>query len=118
VSTALDTPEKTARTDRPAGGPPHAAITSDSGVPMSTSTTAGRTTSPETVQHTVPGDPAVPMVRNQSGPRARMWVTLASVSTLFTSVGLAVSPKASRAPGSGSRAVHPSCGPVTNRPCR
>jgi hypothetical protein len=40
------------------------------------------------VKTIVPGAPWVPLARSQSGPSARMWGTLAKVSTLLTSVGL------------------------------
>jgi hypothetical protein len=41
----------------------------------------------------------VPLARSQSGPSARMWGTLASVSTLLTRVGLS-------AGGPGEQALH------------
>ncbi len=44
--------------------------------------------SPTTVASSVPGEPAVPIVRNHAAPLARMWTAVASVSTLFTAVGL------------------------------
>ncbi len=73
VTTGLATPENTALMERPSAGPPPAAsITSRSGVPSSTSATPGEMTSPTTVQTIVPGDRLVPMVRNQSLPRARI----------------------------------------------
>ena len=90
-------------------------MSSMSGVPISTSTTVGRTTSPTTVQTIGPGDSSVPIDRYHSGPRARMWGTLASVSTLLTSVGLALSAGWASFLGAEDQ---PACGPVANRPCR
>jgi hypothetical protein len=45
-----------------------------------------------TVTTIVPGDWSVPSVRNQSFPRAMIFGTLASVSTLLANVGGASSP--------------------------
>src|SRR3954468_8058820 len=88
VTRGLATPEKTAFTERPAPTPePTASMTSRRGVPSSISPMSGPTTSPTTVLMTLPGDSAVPIDRNHSGPRATIHGTLASVSTLFTSVG-------------------------------
>src|SRR5207249_11996979 len=56
-------------------------------ISSSTSTTTGWATSPTTVATIVPGELAVPMVRNHDGPRARMWGTLERVSALLTRVG-------------------------------
>src|SRR5690349_10507382 len=93
VTNGAATPGSTAFTDRPAPTPePTTSITSPSGVPSSTSPTSGATTSPATVHTIVPGDSGVPRERNQSTPRARIAGTLLSVSTLLTSVGLAVGP--------------------------
>src|SRR5262245_5476004 len=88
-TTGLVTPENTALISRPGGGPPDSSsITWRKGVPSSTSSTAALRTSPTTVATTWPGDPAVPIVRYQAAPRARMSGTLAIVSMLLTSVGL------------------------------
>ena len=65
---------------------------------MSTSTTCGCATSPTTVARIVPAKPAVPIVRNQSAPLARMWTAVASVSTLLTAVGLLSQRAVVRAP--------------------
>ena len=101
MTTGLATPENTALTDRPGCVPlPTASMTRRSGVPSSTSPTSGATTSPTTVATIVPGDSAVPIERNQSAPRARMCGTLASVSTLLTSVGFGPPPRPAR-PGVG-----------------
>ena len=54
---------------------------------MSTSPTPARRVLPVTVHTMVPGDSSVPSVRNHAAPRATMRGTLASVSTLSTSVG-------------------------------
>ena len=54
---------------------------------MRTSPTPARRVLPVIVQTIVPGDSAVPSVRNQSAPRLMMRGTLAIVSTLSTSVG-------------------------------
>jgi hypothetical protein len=55
-----------------------------------------RRTSPQMVKTIVPGAPWVPLARSQSGPSARMWGTLAKVSTLLTRVGLSVGGLANR----------------------
>src|SRR5512145_1589136 len=87
--TGLAAPDSTALTVRPGRTPPPTrSITSPSGVPSSTSPTPGRTTSPTTVATTTPGDRSVPSERCHSGPRASTWATVASVSTLLTTVGL------------------------------
>ena len=86
--TALDTPGMTALTRWPRRGPPPIrSITSRSGVPIRTSPTPARRVLPVTVQTIVPGDSAVPSVRNQSAPRLTMRGTLAIVSTLSTRAG-------------------------------
>jgi hypothetical protein len=85
-------------------------------VPISTSVTTGRATSPQTVATIVPGDDAVPMVRNHSGPRARIQGTFDSVSALLTRVGLlSCGPTW---PGSRGVGIQPICGAVENRPWR
>src|SRR5581483_8058623 len=94
---------------------PTASMTAESGVPSSISPTSGATTSPTTVTTMVPGDSAVPMLRNQSAPLAMMWGTLLSVSALLTRVGF--DSARPRRPGSGSVASQPSCGAVANNPC-
>ena len=66
-----------------------ASRTSRSGVPMITSPTPARSTAPVTVHTIVPGDSSVPSVRYHEAPRARMWATLASVSTFSTRAGVA-----------------------------
>jgi hypothetical protein len=71
----------------PSGTPPAASSSSRSVVPIGSSHTPSRPTSPATVKHIVPGEGSVPHCRSQSGPSARMWATFDSVSTLFTAVG-------------------------------
>ncbi len=116
MSTALENPDRTAFTYRPSARPPAwTAISSISGVPIGTSTTTGRTTSPTTVHTTGPGESSVPIERYHSGPRARMWGTLASVSTLLTSVGFASSVGWASFFGADDQ---PAVGPVAKRPCR
>src|SRR5437763_14358832 len=86
--TPLATPDSTALIVRPDLGPPATrSITLPSGSPSSSSATPACCTSPTTVAIATPGDWAVPMVLYQSEPRPRIGTTLASVSTLFTSVG-------------------------------
>jgi len=82
-NTGLDTPDNAALNDRPGCGPPHKASSVLNGVPISTSWTPGRATSPTTVAITVPGDASVPIDRNQCAPLAMMWAAVASVSALF-----------------------------------
>ena len=89
-------------------------MSSMSGVPISTSTTVGVTTSPTTVQTIGPGDSSVPIDRYHSGPRARMCGTLDNVSTLLTSVGLDWFVGSASLLGADDQ---PACGPVANRPC-
>src|SRR5918912_4582418 len=113
--TALETPEKTAFHLRPGSGPPAGPSSrSERGVPISTSTTVGWATSPTTVHTIVPGELGVPMVRNHSGPRERMWGTLESVSALLTAVGF--DSWASAWPGITPAGVQPSWGAVANSP--
>ena len=115
VTNGAATPGSTAFTVRPAPTPePTASITSPSGVPSSTSPTSGAMTSPTTVQMMVPGDSGVPRERNQSTPRARIVGTLLSVSTLLTSVGLAVGPSL---PICGALPSHPVVMSEAKRPC-
>jgi hypothetical protein len=85
-------------------------------MPRSISPTPGRATSPTTVATAWPGDAPVPMPRNHSAPRVRMWATLASVSTLLTSVGLATS-GSGPCPGSRGTDSQPIWEPVANSPC-
>ena len=101
----FDAPGKIALTVRPSGAPPPVPSTnSRSGVPRGSSTTAWRRTSPHTVNTIVPGDASVPFARSQSGPSATMRGTFASVSTLFTSVGLSAGGRAN-SPCMNGRAV-------------
>jgi len=95
-------------------------MTSRSVVPIGTSTTPGDTTSPTTVQITVPGDLSLPTERKASTPLARIHAACARVSALFTSVGLGSGPSSSdSAAGSGDGAAcQPSWGPVAKSPCR
>ena len=87
-SGAADTPVSTALTARSSAGPPAiCSMASRTVVPMASSPTPGRRTSPVTVHTMVPGDSGVPSSRNQSAPRATMWVTCARVSTLSTRAG-------------------------------
>ena len=83
-------------------------------MPSSISPTKGAATSPTTVATVVPGDSAVPIDRNQSAPSRTMRGTWASVSTLFTSVGLGwpFGPTAG-----ASTDCQPVCTSVANRPC-
>ena len=60
-STGLETPENAAFNVRFGSAPPHRAMTSESGVPSSTSWTPGTRTSPTTVTITVPAESAVPV---------------------------------------------------------
>lgn len=62
-------------------------MASRSVVPIASSATPGRRTRPVIVHTIVPGDSAVPTERNHSEPRSTILGTLASVSTLSTSVG-------------------------------
>ena len=87
VRTGFDTPENAAFNDLPGSAPPHSATSSANGVPISTSWTPGRRTSPITLAINVPGDPAVPIERNQSAPLAMMCAAAAKVSALLTTVG-------------------------------
>src|SRR5581483_9862063 len=113
----MATPEKTAFQVRPGSGPPAGPLRrAESRVPISTSTTTGVTTSPTTVATIVPGELAVPRVRNHSGPRARIHGTFDSVSALLTSVGL--DSWGPRWPGSSGVAIQPIWGAVENRPWR
>src|SRR5919106_2107283 len=115
--TGLATPEKTAFQLRPGSGPPAGPLSrAERRVPISTSATTGRATSPTTVATTVPGDGGVPMVRNHSGPRARIHGTLERVSALLTSVGLLS--WGPRWPASTPAGIHPIIGAVENRPWR
>ena len=59
----------------------------------------------------VPGEPGVPMVRNQSAPLASTCAATARVSTLSTAVGL-LSPELLT-----DSASQPPDGAVANRPC-
>ncbi len=112
MSTGFDTPENTAlhRAARGAGRRTRSMTSRSGGAHLDLDARRRGATSPDTVQITLPGDSRVPIERNQSGPRATMWVTVASVSTLFTSVGLAVAGPPPAA--SGSWADQPSCGLV------
>src|SRR5882762_5697260 len=113
--TGLATPEKTAFHVRPGRGPPAGPLRKvESRVPISTSVTTGWATSPTTVATMVPGDDAVPMVRNHCGPRARIQGTLDRVSALLTSVGLLS--WGPRWPGSSGVEIHPIWGALENRP--
>src|ERR1700741_5099471 len=87
VSTALETPTRTALIDVSGSAPPTTSMRSRSDVLMGTSATPGCCTAPVTVQTIVPGDFSVPTDRNQAAPRAMIAGTLAIVSTLFTSTG-------------------------------
>src|SRR5581483_332150 len=116
-TTGLATPENTAFQVRPGSGPPAGPLSStDRRVPISTSVTTGRATSPQTVATTVPGEDGVPIVRNHSGPRARIQGTLDSVSALLTSVGFDSWGPAW--PASRGVGIQPICGAVENRPWR
>src|SRR6266516_3514310 len=87
--TVFDAPGKIALIVRPSGAPPPASSTrARIGEPRGSSNTPSRRTSPQTVNTMVPGEWSVPFARSQAGPSRRMCGTLASVSTLFTSVGL------------------------------
>src|SRR5256885_5231672 len=115
--TGLATREKAAFQVRPGSGPPAGPFSrAERRVPISTSATTGRLTSPATVATTVPGDDGVPIVRNHSGPRARIQGTLDSVSALLTSVGLLS--WGSGWPASSGVGIHPIWGAVENRPWR
>ena len=76
-------------------------------------TDPGRATSPTTVATVHPGDSGVPSDRCHSGPRARTWVTVASVSTLFTTVGFDAGIVSTTPAG---EALQPVVGTVANRP--
>ena len=67
--------------------PPTSSITSRSRLPIATSPTPGRSTSPVTVTTIVPGDSGVPTDRNQPAPFSMIAGTFASVSTLFARTG-------------------------------
>ena len=88
-------------------------MTSRSGVPSSTSPTPGRTTSPTTVATTTPGERSVPSDRYHSGPRASTSGTVASVSTLLTTVGLDAANSVATPPADG---LHPAAGTVAKSP--
>src|SRR4029450_267135 len=88
-------------------------MTSPRGVPISTSPTPGRTTSPTTVATMHPGDSAVPSDRCHSGPRASTWVAETSVSTLLTTVGLEAGIVSTTPAG---EALQPVVGTVANSP--
>ena len=75
-------------TAKPAGPAASSSTRYRSGDPSGSSNTPSRRTSPQMVKTIVPGAPSVPLARSQSGPSARMWGTLAKVSTLLTRVGL------------------------------
>ena len=90
---AFATPDITATSSRPARGPPpSSARTAASGVPIANSPTPARAVLPLTVHTIVPGDSAVPTLRNQSGPFTMIAGTFANVSTLLASVGGATVP--------------------------
>src|SRR2546423_12585184 len=115
--TGLAAPENTAFQVRPGSGPPAGPWRrAESRVPISTSVTTGRATSPTTVASTVPGDDGVPSVRNHWGPRARIQGTLDRVSALLTRVGLLS--WASEWPDSRGAGIHPIWGAVEKRPWR
>src|SRR2546423_5192360 len=115
--TGLAAPENTAFQVRPGSGPPAGPWRrAESRVPISTSVTTGRATSPTTVATMVPGDDAVPIVRNHSGPRARIHGTLDRVSALLTSVGF--DSWGPRWPRSSGAATQPIWGAVENSPWR
>src|SRR5690606_16011991 len=87
-SGAADTPLSTALIDRRARGPPPmASIAARTVVPIATSPTPGRRTSPVTVHTIVPGEASVPSDRNHPAPPVTIRGTLASVSTLSTNAG-------------------------------
>src|SRR5215204_6830610 len=87
--TVFEEPGKNALKVLPSGGPPARSSTRYlRGVPSGSSNTPSCRTSPQTVKSIVPGEVSVPLDRSQSDPSARMWGMLASVSTLFTRVGL------------------------------
>ena len=105
MSTGFATPDKTALSSRAGRTPPAMpAMTSESGVPSSTSANPACWTSPTTVAITTPGDSVVPSDRCHDAPRAMIGATLASVSTLVTSVGLL--------PGVSSSTVEPADQPT------
>ena len=111
-NTGLETPEKAALKTRPGSGPPHRSSNAANEVPITTSWTPGRLTSPTTVAITVPGDSAVPIVRNHSAPLAMMCAAVARVSALLTTVGFDTeSPATGRDPAS-----QPIGESVANRP--
>ncbi len=88
---AEEPPGITAFTLRPAGRPRPYLSSKMSWLKVAssgTSYTPGRFTVPERHTRRVPPDLSVPRPAYQAGPRVKMWGTLASVSTLFTTVGL------------------------------
>ena len=88
----LEAPGNTALTVRPSGAPPPMPwINSRSENPIGSSYTPGYRTSPLSVSNIVPGESSVPIDRNHSAPSRRMYETFASVSGLFTTVGLGLS---------------------------
>ena len=81
-------PESTATTDA-VEPPPSCSITSRSGVPSSNSPTPARSVRPLTVHTMVPGDSGGAHATGRPRDRRGRWPgTLASVSTLFTSVAV------------------------------
>ena len=114
--TPLATPDSTALIVRPGLGPPATrSIASPNGAPSSSSATPACCTSPTTVAIATPGDWAVPMLRYQSAPRPRIGTTLASVSTLFTSVGFELG-TATPSDERSMPADQPICGMAVNSP--